>query len=218
MQEDIIAVFPLPNVVFFPKTDLPLHIFESRYCEMIKDTLKNKQLIGMFLLQPGWQNDYFGNPPVYTVGCAGELVRVEKLPDEKYNILLRGLYRVKAIEMVQEYPYRRARVQVLPDTCTRDEGKIEVLKGALVRDFDSLALQARSSELPVFEKPADFAEIVNTLATTLQLDVDMKMHLLEENDVYKRAKNLHHLVKRQLSIFRWTNQFDHLRPSDPNLN
>ena len=115
MEQDVIAVFPLPNVVFFPHTELPLHIFEPRYCEMINDTVQNQQWIGMFLLQPGWQDDYYGNPPIYPVGCAGEMIRCENLPEGKFNILLSGVARVRALETVQDYPYRKVRVQILPE-------------------------------------------------------------------------------------------------------
>src|SRR5512145_2848155 len=109
MNEDVIAIFPLPNVVFFPKTILPLHIFEPRYCEMIRDTIKSRQLIGMFLLKDGWQEDYYGNPPIHSVGCAGEMIHIESLPEGKYDIVLRGLYRARPLEIVQEFPYRKAR-------------------------------------------------------------------------------------------------------------
>lgn len=219
MQEDIVAIFPLPNVVFFPTTNLPLHIFEPRYCEMVKDTLDNRQLIAMFLLQPGWQDDYYGNPPVHAVGCAGQLVHVEYLPEGKYNILLRGLYRARALEMVQEFPYRKARVQVLPDILTETPQILEALKVSLLDDFQKLAPQdpdLRDSR--PLSPQMDFPELVNSLAMSLQFDVESKLQLLQENDIYLRGLTVQGILKKQLSVFEWTSKFTHLRPSDPNLN
>src|SRR5918997_2308167 len=83
-----IPVFPLPNVVFFPKTYLPLHIFEHRYRDMIADAAAEGQCIGIALLKEGWEQNYYGNPPVFEVGCAGRLVSAQGLPDGRYNILL----------------------------------------------------------------------------------------------------------------------------------
>ncbi|MBV9497422.1 MAG: LON peptidase substrate-binding domain-containing protein, partial [Acidobacteria bacterium] len=61
-----LPLFPLPNLVFFPNTRLPLHIFEPRYREMIADALDSDQRFGIVLLRPGWQDDYYGAPAVHT--------------------------------------------------------------------------------------------------------------------------------------------------------
>jgi uncharacterized protein len=215
MQEDIIAIFPLPNVVFFPKTNLPLHVFEPRFCEMVKDTLDNQQLIGMFLLQAGWQDDYYGNPPLHAVGCAGQLIHVEHLPEGKYNILLHGLYRARTLEIVQELPYRRARVEVLPEILDEDATKLKAIKEVLLTGYRKLA--AGKGDENIDEK-MEFSELVNSLAMSLAFDVELKQQLLQENDVVLRALTLLELLKKQVSVFEWTARFGHLRPEDPNQN
>ena len=69
---DIIPVFPLPNVVLFPRVQLPLHIFEPRYRAMVRDVMEaDPPLIGMALLRGDWQEQYEGNPQVFPVGCVG---------------------------------------------------------------------------------------------------------------------------------------------------
>ncbi|MFM8552112.1 MAG: LON peptidase substrate-binding domain-containing protein, partial [Nitrospiraceae bacterium] len=85
-----IPIFPLPNVVFFPRTYLSLHIFEPRYREMVADAAAGGQCVGMALLKEGWENDYYGNPPIFDLGCVGRLVTVQPLPDGRFNILLQG--------------------------------------------------------------------------------------------------------------------------------
>src|SRR2546421_10426257 len=86
-----IPLFPLPNVVLFPNVFLPLHIFEPRYREMVADALQGDRIVGMVLLQPGYESDYEGRPGVFPTGCAGVITHAEKLPDGRYNIVLRGV-------------------------------------------------------------------------------------------------------------------------------
>src|ERR1051325_687003 len=91
MLPPIIPIFPLPNAVLFPNVYLPLHIFEPRYRAMVSDALKGDRIIGMVLLQPGYESQYEGRPPVYTTGCAGLITHAEPLADGRYNIVLRGI-------------------------------------------------------------------------------------------------------------------------------
>ena len=85
-----IPIFPLPNVVLFPSALLPLHIFEPRYRAMVADALESERLIGMVMLRPGWESHYDRTPDVYPIGCAGFITHADRLPDGRYNIMLRG--------------------------------------------------------------------------------------------------------------------------------
>jgi len=212
-QEDIISVFPLPNVVFFPQTNLPLHIFEPRYSQMIRETQENHQLIGMFLLRPGWQDDYYGNPPIYSVGCAGELAYVESLADQRYNIVLRGLYRARALETVQEYPYRKVRVQILPETLSESPKLIRQMQMSLLADVAKLM-----SDPENIDPSLEFSQIVNSIASSLDLDVDLKMELLQKDDIFVRARLLQKLLRKRVSMNEWAQKFSPLRPDDPTVN
>src|SRR4051794_30821611 len=98
MLPPTIPIFPLPNVVLFPNVFLPLHIFEPRYRAMVADALAGDRIIGMTLLQPGFEGDYEGRPPVYAIGCAGLITHSEVLPDGRYNIVLRGLERFRIVD------------------------------------------------------------------------------------------------------------------------
>ena len=98
-----IPLFPLPNVVLFPAALLPLHIFEPRYRAMVEDALEGERLIGMVMLRPGWEHEYESAPAVYPVGCAGFITHAERLPDGRYNIILRG---VEKFRLLDERPAR----------------------------------------------------------------------------------------------------------------
>jgi Lon protease-like protein len=215
MEQDIIAVFPLPNVIFFPHTELPLHIFEPRYCRMIRDTIETRQLIGMFLLQPGWEDDYYGNPPIFSTGCAGEMIRVENLAEGKFNIVLRGIARVQALETIQELPYRKVRVHVLPDIVSQRETRIQNVKRELIRKFKVFG---RYMETQTLQEDWEFSRVVNEIASALPLDLELKRSLLEEVDVYARALIVQAQLERMNTGLRLTGRFAHLRPVDPNRN
>jgi Lon protease-like protein len=114
-----IPLFPLPNVVLFPAALLPLHIFEPRYRAMVADALEAERLIGMVMLRPGWETDYEKTPPVYRIGCAGFITHADRLPDGRYNIILRGLekFRIAAERPAREgvQRYRLARVESISE-------------------------------------------------------------------------------------------------------
>src|SRR3972149_1086869 len=111
-----IPIFPLPNVVFFPHTLLPLHIFEPRYRQMLADCLTGERRRAVVLLRPGWEAEYYGRPGVYSVAGAGEIVASERLPDGRSNILLKGLGRIRIdSEVPSPKPYRIARASWLDE-------------------------------------------------------------------------------------------------------
>src|SRR5204862_2822505 len=135
-----IPLFPLPNVALFPAALLPLHIFEPRYRAMVADALDGERLIGMVMLRPGWERHYERAPEVYQVGCAGFITHADRLPDGRYNIMLRGLekfrivrergaregveaYRVAQVESIAETPVQRG-TPSLTDARTRLESVI----------------------------------------------------------------------------------------------
>ena len=92
---DAIPLFPLPNVVHFPGVGLPLHIFENRFREMVRDALEGDRLIGMVLLRPGWEDQYEGRPPVYETGTAATRrypgVNVNHLHDDRARDRFSGM-------------------------------------------------------------------------------------------------------------------------------
>ncbi|MGH2652139.1 MAG: LON peptidase substrate-binding domain-containing protein [Actinomycetota bacterium] len=108
MTELKIPIFPLPEVVFFPETVLPLHVFEPRYRRMVADCLSGDGRMAVAMLRPGWEQDYHGRPPVHPVAGVGEIIHAETLADGRYNILLDGQMRVRIeSELSGDLPYRR---------------------------------------------------------------------------------------------------------------
>jgi len=107
----IIPVFPLPNVVLFPGVPLPLHIFEPRYRDLVRDASASYEIIGISLLRGDWKARYHENPDIFETGCAGKIVSLEQLPDGKYNILLHGVREFVIERHIFDKSYRQAAIR-----------------------------------------------------------------------------------------------------------
>ena len=108
----VVPLFPLPNAVLFPGVPLPLHIFELRYRDMVRDAERSEErLIGMVLLRGDWRREYYGSPEIYPVGCAGRMVSVEPLPDGRYNILLHGVREFTIVNERRTQSYREGEIR-----------------------------------------------------------------------------------------------------------
>ncbi|HEX4209372.1 MAG TPA: LON peptidase substrate-binding domain-containing protein [Candidatus Binataceae bacterium] len=107
----IIPLFPLPNFVLFPGVRVPLHIFEPRYREMVADVAETHGIIGMMLLKGPWERDYHGFPDVFTVGCAGHIEELIRLPDGRFNLILSGIGEFEIEQEFRERSFRQGRVR-----------------------------------------------------------------------------------------------------------
>ena len=112
-KEDLpkkLAVFPLSNFIIFPKTAVPLNIFEPRYVDMINDSMKSKKLIGM--IQPkNLTNDNNFMPDLHQIGCMGKIISFKETDDSKFLIELKGVIRFQIIKEIQsDKKYRECEV------------------------------------------------------------------------------------------------------------
>jgi Lon protease-like protein len=141
--------------VLLPGTLLPLHIFEPRYRAMVADSLEGDRLIGMAMLEPGWEAGG-DSPRICAVGGAGEIVESEKLPDGRYNILLEGRFRYRVLnEQAASTPYRIAAVEEIasvPFPTAEDEDRA---RADAVRLFESLRTALDLSPMPPESLPAE---------------------------------------------------------------
>ena len=201
MLPPAIPVFPLPNVVLFPQVFLPLHIFEPRYREMVTDALDGDRLIGMVLLRPGWEGRYEGRPPVYPIGCAGVITHHDRLPDGRYNIVLRGLEKFRITGEDQSRSYRIARIESLLEQLNeRDRDEVRAARQRLEK---LLIPQPRGrgadTKLPASLNDED---LVNTLAQYMELEPLEKQALLEREGTLARCRSLIELLEMKLIAAR----------------
>ena len=212
-----VPIFPLPDVVLFPHTLLPLHIFEPRYREMVRDCLAGDKRLAMALLRPGWENDYYGRPPIYPIAGAGEIIQYEELPDGRFNILLRGTMRIGiTAELPADKSYRVARARPLPDRYSDPNPKaladrIERLKVFHLRILSEVQ-KGQGEIAKIFSGVKDPGIILDRIAGAAVADAETRQRVLEAVEVVTRlaivqdhlVTVLSHLSDRNASAERST--------------
>jgi len=114
-----LPIFPLPSSALFPGSLLPLHVFEPRYRDLVRDALSRRKLLAVARLKPGFETGYEGRPAVFDRCGCGVIVDHARSDDGRYNILLRGIARVQILdEHAAERSYRLVRAEKLGDAPT----------------------------------------------------------------------------------------------------
>jgi Lon protease-like protein len=188
-----LPIFPLPDLTFFPRTMLPLHIFEARYRAMITDCLARDERLAVVGLRPGYEATYEGKPPVYAVAGAGRIVRWERLPTGRYNLLLRGDCRVRIDrELPGDTLYRMVAATPLEETGA--EGPTVEALASRVRARCRQILTAVGRSGVELQKSLDAlrdpAELGDQVSSALVPAPATRQALLEELNVERRLERL----------------------------
>jgi Lon protease-like protein len=188
-----IPIFPLPEVVFFPETVLPLHVFEPRYRQMVADCLAGHRWLAVVMLRPGWEKDYQGRPPVHPVAGAGEVIQAEALADGRYNILLDGRARVRIL--AEEPPdgrlYRVIRGERLgergPSPHDRTfPGRLQELRTAHARLLVALGQSHPDVVGRLTVAGASPGAVIDRIVSAVVPDAEVRQRVLEAVDVSER--------------------------------
>lgn len=189
-----LAVFPLPRVVFFPGTPLPLHIYEPRYRALMRDCVKSgRRAMAVTLLKPGYETNYEGRPDMHLMCTVGRIEQHEELPDGRFNLVLRGLARVRLHELPPgDLPYRRANAELLDGKLNNERVARETLT-TLVSTASLVAAAVRKSH-PDFSLGVQADDpphqVADTLADRLLADPEARQDILETLDVPERIRKL----------------------------
>tara|TARA_B100000745_G_scaffold89072_1_gene55925 strand:- start:280 stop:921 length:642 start_codon:yes stop_codon:yes gene_type:complete len=186
----VIPVFPLSNFIIFPKTNVPLNIFEPRYIEMIDDAMKEDRIIGM--VQP--KNFTQSIPELYNVGCAGKITSFNETEDGRYLIVLAGISRFKIVEELKiQKLYRKYKVNFDDFSSDLDEKKEEIKFSDLKLIFNNLkslfVKEGYNINWKELEKQS-LNQTINTLAMASPFSLEEKQILLETVNLNERKKKL----------------------------
>lgn len=183
-----VPLFPLPNVVLFPRAVLPLHIFEERYKEMTAAALEGDRQIAMALMRPGWEADYHHKPAIEPVVCIGTILTHEKLPDGKYNFLLQGHTRARIVREIGGKPFRVAALEPVVESEVL-EIDLESHRRRLSGMFDRgplAALPTAAQFREILAGPLPTSDVVDLVAFNLIDDIPLKQSLLADGDIRGR--------------------------------
>jgi Lon protease-like protein len=193
-NEHSLPIFPLANVVLFPRVRTPLHIFEPRYRQMAEHALAGDRRIAMAVVRPDRVDAMAGEPPVFPVACAGVIRESRRLADGRYHIVLHGTQRVRILEE-PERPrgqlYRVARVTAFPDACGPDDAERVGAMRPQVVELVRAIFGGEGSEITAEPfREIDDTAFVNALCVALPLSTPEKQGLLEADGIPARFERL----------------------------
>ena len=192
-----LPVFPLSNFIIFPKTTVPLNIFEPRYIDMINDSMQSDKLIGM--IQPKNSINKDNNPELYDVGCAGKITSFNETNDGRFLIELKGITRFKNIKEIKtEKKYRILEVsyESFNQDLTDEKAEIKFSDLELIfKDLKSL-FEKRGFIInwKALEKQS-LDETINALAMASPFTLEEKQILLEAKNLDLRKNKIAEILK-----------------------
>jgi Lon protease-like protein len=199
---ETLPIFPLPNVVLFPNMALPLHIFEDRYKKMTAACLEGSRLLAIPLLKKGWERGEAPEP--HAVAGMGRIAQAVKLPGGQYDMVVRGVAKVRLGGAVRDYPYRVAAVDLLEDV-GGDDGAARGLARRVTERFRATlgghgGPQAQLlAHLTLLASPVDILYFIASAHPALA--PEERQALLEELDVGAALGQLLRLLTRDAARY-----------------
>lgn len=195
-----LPIFPLP-VILMPSELMPLHIFEEKYRQMLKDVELERNLFGITFFDP--QETFAEKPETGTVGCVAEIQDVQTLPDGRSNIMTTGVIRYRLIDYVEtDAPYLVAEIEFFEDE-KEDETVLQNLADEVFILFKRVAEAAHKisgmrGEFP--DIPQAEPEMLSFLITSaFNIEPDLKYKMLETRSTIERLENMRTILKKAVS-------------------
>ena len=195
---NIISIFPLSNAIFFPRTILPLNIFENRYLQLVDDCMKGNRMFGM--VQPRNRKDL--SPEVYNVGCLGKIISFNETTDKRFIITLLGLtrFRIKK-ELQKEKLYRSFEVdysEFLNDLEIKKDESFILEKKNLLKIihffFKKINYPVKYNEL----SKLDLDQLISNVSMISPFSIEEKQKLIEIKKIDNKIKVLSEIINSNL--------------------
>ena len=191
-----IPVFPLSNFIIFPKTTVPLNIFEPRYVQMIDDCMKSNRIIGM--IQPKKTGE-IKKPNLYEIGCIGKITSFNETRDGRYLIIINGLCRFRILEELNtEKLYRKCEVSYdgfeLDLSSKKDDSKVSELKSIFIKLKNLFKKQGYIINWKDIENQNP-SQTLNTLSMASPFTLEEKQILLETKNFNSRKEKLENILE-----------------------
>ena len=209
---DVIPIFPLPKTVLLPGEVLPLHIFEPRYRALVRDAVATHKVIGIVEVEPGFESELPGSPPVRGMGCIGYIASHEELPDGRFLLWLLGLERFRILEeLTVGTDYRQVRVHYEPTTeSPKRLAEIREVRREL-RDLLPGLVELENAAVDQFARHVAEVSDTQLIALACQiLDIrsDRKQEVLEADSLSERFLLLYEDLYKHLDANPGVEQLD----------
>jgi uncharacterized protein len=187
-----VRLFPLPNFVMLPHVVKPFHIFEPRYKEMTEDALMSDRFITLILQTESKEGEQSEEaPPIAAMGCLTRIVNEQRLPDGRFNLLLRGVCRVRLIrELATPTSYRQAEVELLPDVDTDADPELRDALSTAAKLWLPPHGPAQNQFQELLKSNLPLGALCDIVGFAMPLTPEIKQQLLDETDIASRAGKL----------------------------
>jgi len=214
-------LFYLSNAVLFPKTPMPLHVFEEQHLAMVRDAMAGNRILALALLHGEFESECTGIESVHEIACLGRIETFEELEDGYFDIMVVGLRRVRIVRETQQFPYLMAEVEDVPDFAHGENPDMIAIRHdricGLFARFVELATDGNREAERIMPQ-MDFELLVNTVAMTLNITAEQKQGLLEMDSIFQRCDFLCAMLQQQIETLGIIRRFEHLKPDNPHFN
>ena len=197
-----IAIFPLSNAIFFPRTILPLNIFEDRYIQLINDCMKEDRMFGM--VQP--KNKTGVLPDVYNIGCLGKIINFNETDDKRFIISLSGVIRFRIInELKKEKLYRNFEVDYSEFLTDLKEKKDQILNDDKKNLLNKVRIYFQKINYPIDYNELiklNLDQLISTTSMISPFTIEEKQKLIETVNINDKIKILDEIISFNLVDFQ----------------
>jgi uncharacterized protein len=204
---EMLPLFPL-GTVLYPGMVLPLHIFEDRYRQLVRDLLAQPEprRFGVIAIRKGRETGIDGVESLYDIGCTATLRRVEEQDDGRFNVITVGTQRFRLLELDQTRPYLRGRVELLADAAADPAAAAPAVRAvqSAFRAYLDVLSESGGATVRISELP-DEAELLSfVVAAAMVIDLPERQGLLAEPDTLRRLAAQRALLSRETAMLRST--------------
>ncbi len=212
-----VPVMTLPDTVFFPQALLPLHIFEPRYRQMLRDVLARDRLFAVARLDPAQAACPGAHEPAHPIATVGIIRACQKAEGETSNLLLQGICRVEIQSIVREEPYRVISIRPLTTTAGGNHTQLEIERLEVMRLLNlrrRLGTPSPKGMTQFLESIEDFDAFADIASFNLCDDSELKQQLLEELDTRRRMHLLAERLKADVEAHKIRRKLQGRLPDD----
>ncbi|MFN0064485.1 MAG: endopeptidase La [Myxococcaceae bacterium] len=212
-KEDIpqvLPILPLRNSVFFPGGVLPLAVGRQKTIALIKDAVRDDQVIGVVTQRKAEEEDP-GAADLYAMGTVARIVKLLKMGEDNYSLVVQGLARFRVSELVQEAPYLKARVDAVEDKTSAENVEVEALGinlKKLAREVIELMPELPAAATELVESITHPGHLADLIAANVDVPIEEKQAVLETVDLKARMKLVLELLNRKREILKLSNKID----------
>jgi uncharacterized protein len=204
---EMLPLFPL-GAVLYPGMLMPLHIFEERYRQLVRDLLAGPEprRFGVIAIRKGRETGIDGVHSLYRVGCTATLRRVDELDDGRFDLVTVGRQRFRLLAIEQTLPYLQGEIELLAEDVVDEDAAAPAVLGlqAAFRTYLGALTERGGATVRIEDLPSDPVLLSFVVAATMVIDLPERQGLLDEADTVRRLGTERALLAREIGVLRAT--------------